>query len=192
MRRPFASLALVVHALLALECSDPKDHFLAEEAAESEGSTAGGETPTVCDLLATVELGTIIAVGQAEDGTILVVDQAAEGPPRVFISEDRRLVRAEVFGGAGGQWGEDQELVMASFTTSAGETWSVAAETRDGRTRMALARNQTVSGSFDNVLAAGEPLTVLDVSALCFAGEGSGGAPASSDGPERCDPLVAE
>ena len=109
-----------------------------------------------------IELGEVIAVAEAGDGTIYVADQY-DTDYRVFVTNGAELVRAPVTG-TGSLTSADGETVLLGFLL--GDVgWRLAIEISGGSTRVALARG-TVERSFDEVLAVGEELAVLDETAI--------------------------
>ena len=136
----------------------------------SDGSGTNGGQPVPCDPLLAEEqpitLSDIPAVGEAEDGTLFVVDSTDEAELRVFVSNGNELRRVRVLrGGESGSPGVEEYVF--TFEAPGGGSWTLAIEIRDGETRMAVVTDGEFEGrSFDEVIAAGNELTVRDKSAL--------------------------
>jgi hypothetical protein len=109
-----------------------------------------------------IELGEVIAVAEAADGTIYVADQV-DADYRVFVANGAELVRAPVTG-TGSLTSAGGETVLLGFLLGDVD-WRLAIEISESSTRVALAQG-TAERSFEDVLAAGEELGVLDESAI--------------------------
>ena len=168
MTRSQGWAAVLVAAALAAGCRD-NDSFTADGAAGAAGASqgAGANELAACEPLGAeqqpISVGTVIAVGQADDGTVFMVDQL-DVETRVFVSSGNELVRARV-NGTGESTDGGTEAYTQTFDAPTGGSWTLGTEIRDGTTRMALVREGQYR-TFADVLAAGEELTVLEESAL--------------------------
>ncbi len=163
MRYGWGITALLLVGVLAAGCSG-------EAVDSSDGSGTNSAERVPCDPLSAQEqpitLSDILAVGETEDGTLFVVDNADEPEPRVFVSNGNELGRVRVLG-SGGSGSSGVEEYMFTFEAPGGGSWTLAIEIRDGETRMAVVTEGDFEGrSFEEVLAAGNELTVRDESAL--------------------------
>ena len=148
-----AFAALLLTAALVAGCSDQADEL-------SQSDEAVACNPLSADEQS-IALGAIAAIGQAQDGTIFVVDEMDTEEPRVFVSDGEWLVRARV-----AAWGGNPMDDALEFEATAEDNWTLAIETRDGETRMALDQEAYFEPSFQEVVGAGEELTVLDDSSI--------------------------
>jgi hypothetical protein len=168
MTRSQGWAAVLVAAALAAGCSD-NDSFTADGAAGATGASQGpgANELAACEPLGAeqqpISLGTVVAVGQADDGTVFMVDQL-DVETRVFVSSGNELVRVRV-NGTGESTDGGEEAYTQTFDAPTGGSWTLGTEIRDGTTRMALVR-EGQHRTFADVLAAGEELTVLEESAL--------------------------
>ena len=145
------------------------DDGAAGASSSNNGSGPSGGAVAPCDPLSAEEqpitLGTIAAIGAAQTGTIFVVDEIDTAEPRVFVSIGEELVRVRVVGGGSGS-SSGVDTHELEFEAPAGGYWTLAIEIRDGETGMALVRQGDFERSFEEVLEAGEELTVLDESSI--------------------------
>jgi hypothetical protein len=109
----------------------------------AEDSAPGGPCDPLMGREIPVALASVVAAGKHADATIYVIDKPADGEHRVFVSDDRGLVRKRVAGS-----GTTPTSVVVNVT-EAEPAFLLKAELEGGRvSRMGVLRGMTMERDF--------------------------------------------